>query len=81
MLLLGMKMMGMKTHGLHSALGFVPWFFPLSLFFSSGPWQMSVTHPELGILHGASSGGFVSKSIQQGPDVAAIKSRPKPPFS
>lgn len=75
MLLLGMKMMGMKTHGLDSGFG-IYYFF----FFSSGLWQMSVTHTKLWIPQGASSEGFVFKSIQQALDAVAIKTLPEPPF-
>lgn len=72
LLLLGMKTMGMKTHGLDSGFGI--YFFS----FSSGPWQMSVTHTELWIPQGASSAGFVFRSIQQALGAAAIKTLPKP---
>lgn len=73
-MLLGMKMMGMKTHRLSSGFGI--YYF----FFSSGPWQVSVTHTEHWISQGTSRQGFVFKSILQALGTVAIGAVLEPLF-
>lgn len=49
-------------------------------FFSSGPWQVSVTHTKHWISQCTSRQGFVFKSIQQALGAVAIETLPEPLF-
>lgn len=49
-------------------------------FFSSGPWQVSVTHTECWISQGTSRQGFVFKGIQQALGAVAIETLPESLF-